>query len=216
MQGLVANRTKGCSHRKKTLMKEDKFMKEYLGDIYDAMYARIKDDIPFYKEYAIEAGEVLEVGIGTGRIGFELAKAGIKLWGIDLDESMLEQSLKKLSELPSEVQKRIIIDKQDMRDFNLDHEFNLIIVPFRAFQHMLTPEDQKQALACFRKHLTSEGKLIIDLFDPCYDYLCEKIVSNIRGPLISKIDEFRHPQTDNKIIVTGHRQNQPENQIDHS
>jgi len=43
-----------------------------------------KDDIGFYRELAIKHGrKALELGIGTGRVAIELAKAKVKVWGID-------------------------------------------------------------------------------------------------------------------------------------
>jgi hypothetical protein len=41
-----------------------------------------------------------------------------------------------------------------------------VIVPYRAFQLLLTPEDQLAALAAFRRHLRSGGILALHLFDP--------------------------------------------------
>lgn len=184
-------------------------MKEYRGEIYDAMYAHIKDDVPFYEEYARPVGEVLEIAIGTGRVGLELAKAGIKVGGIDIDKSMLRQAKKKLALLPKDVQARVTLEEGDMKELALGREFELVIVPFRAFQHMLTPKEQKQSLGYFREHLTDRGKLIIDLFDPQYEYLSEESTVNIRGPIVSKIQEFVYPRTGNKMIVTGFRKNNP-------
>jgi ubiquinone/menaquinone biosynthesis C-methylase UbiE len=50
-----------------------------------------KDDLDFYKELALERGKkVLELGVGTGRVAIELAKANISVWGIDTSRYMLK------------------------------------------------------------------------------------------------------------------------------
>ena len=42
---------------------------------------------------------------------------------------------------------------------------------FRSFQNLLTPEAQRRSLVCVRRHLASNGKAIINLFDPKYDLI---------------------------------------------
>jgi hypothetical protein len=57
-----------------------------------------------------------------------------------------------------------------MRDFDLDRRFALVLIPFRAFQVMLTPEDQQTCVLTIRRHLRPGGKLIVDIFDPLYEF----------------------------------------------
>lgn len=187
-------------------------MKTYQGDIYDAMYADYREDIPFYQEFAREAGEVLEIAIGTGRVGIYLAnKENVDIWGIDINPTMLKRARKKLSLLSERTETRVVLKQGDMRNFDLEREFKLIIVPFRAFQSLLTCDDQRAALKCFYQHLKDEGILIVDLWDPNYRYLSPE-TKNIRGPIISKIKKFKHPANSNQVIVTGFRENHPEKQ----
>ncbi len=43
-----------------------------------------KDDVAFYRELAIKHGrKALELGVGTGRVAIELAKAGVIVLRID-------------------------------------------------------------------------------------------------------------------------------------
>jgi hypothetical protein len=44
--------------------------------------------------------------------------------------------------------------------------FDLILVPFYAFNYLLTPERQKQALNTVAAHLTVKGNALIDVFLP--------------------------------------------------
>jgi len=134
--------------------------------IYDKIYDYL-EDIPFYEEYAKAAGGlVLECGVGTGRVAIPLAKAGISVVGIDINERMLAIAREKLAKESPDVQSRAKLVKADMRNFKLEEKFSLCIIPFNTFLHMLTVEDQEAALKAVRGHLVSEGLLIISVFNP--------------------------------------------------
>lgn len=60
-----------------------------------------------------------------------------------------------------------------MIDFNLKKHFNLVIIPFHAFQHVLRVEDQLSCLRCVHRHLAPNGFLILDVFNPNLSYLVE-------------------------------------------
>jgi hypothetical protein len=59
----------------------------------------------------------------------------------------------------------------DMTAFDLGCRFALVLVPARAFQHVLTPEGQRAALTCIHHHLVPGGHLVLDLFDPKFEIL---------------------------------------------
>jgi hypothetical protein len=67
----------------------------------------------------------------------------------------------------------VLLLQGDMRDFQLERRFQLITIPFRAFQHLQTVEDQLACLACVRRHLLPGGRLILDLYNPWLEYLVE-------------------------------------------
>jgi len=136
------------------------------ASFYDEIYD-FADDIPLYEEYAKKiGGTVLECGVGTGRVAIPLAKAGINIVGIDLNQKMLEIAREKLAKEPAEVQKRVKLVKADMRNFRLKERFSLATIPFNAFLHMLTVEDQEATLRSIHNHLKPNGRLIIHVFNP--------------------------------------------------
>jgi hypothetical protein len=57
-----------------------------------------------------------------------------------------------------------------MVDFRIDQSFALVLIPYRGFQHVLTPEDQRRSLLCIHRHLREDGRLVIDLFEPRLEY----------------------------------------------
>jgi hypothetical protein len=53
-----------------------------------------------------------------------------------------------------------------MTNFELGHEFSLIIIPFRSFQSLISEEQQKACLHTVHRHLSKDGHFIINVFKP--------------------------------------------------
>ncbi len=189
-------------------------MKEYDradAAFYDYYAIGLEGDVQFYVEEAKKAGyPVLELGCGTGRVLIPVAEAGITIVGLDRAPAMLSIARQKISRLSVDTQRRIELVEGDMRNFSLGRLFKLVIIPYRAFLHLLTPEDQRQALRCIREHLTADGLLVFNVFDPRLD-----IIAAHFGPLgaaMKKDSEFTHPDTGHRIVVWDSRQYDPERQ----
>jgi len=133
--------------------------------------AVIRGDVSFYFDLARRVGgEVLEIGVGTGRVALRLAEAGIPVTGLDASPDMLAIAAEKAA--GAGLADRLRFERGDMRAFDLaTRDFGLAIVPFRAFQVLLTPEDQFAALAAIRRHLRPDGSLALHLFDPDLRFL---------------------------------------------
>jgi len=190
-------------------------MKEYSGPeafFYDQCFLGLEGDVQFYLEEAQKAGSpILEIGCGTGRILLPIAQVGVSIVGLDRAPAMLALLRQKLSKLGPDLQNRVELIEGDMRDFTVAQRFPLVIIPYRAFLHLLTPKAQRQALTCIREHLTDDGRLIFNIFDPHLEMIAAHL-----GPLGSaqkKDSEFIDPATGHQIIVwaTGHYD--PEQQI---
>jgi SAM-dependent methyltransferase len=147
----------------------------FVAELYDYVpgYAG-RPDVGFYLEYAGAAeGKILELGCGTGRLLVPIAAAGYEVVGLDLSEHMLARCREKLSHQPPELQARTRIVHGDMTDFGLGETYALVTVPFRAFQHLLSVEEQLACLRCAHQHLVPGGKLILDLFQVNLHYLVD-------------------------------------------
>lgn len=85
-----------------------------------------KGDIVFYRELAIQHGrKALELGVGTGRVAIELAKANVAVWGIDNSKYMLDVARQKLRWESIVVRKRVRLKLGDMRNFRFREHFLL-------------------------------------------------------------------------------------------
>jgi SAM-dependent methyltransferase len=150
---------------------------EQIAELYDYVVPyRNRPDLDFWVEAARESGgPVLELGCGTGRVLLPTARAGIEITGLDLSSRMLEVCRGSLMQEPEEVQSGVQLVQADMRDFALGQQFKLVTTPFRPFQHLITVEDQMACLETIRRHLVTEGRLILDLFNPSLEALTREV-----------------------------------------
>jgi len=166
--------------------------------IYDDEYRDYTDDVSFYLRWARRCSPpALELGCGTGRILLALAQAGCPVWGMDLCQPMLDKARQKLEQEAPSVRKNVRLIQGDMRDFDLDQEFGLIYLPFREFMHLHREEEQLGCLDAIHRHLSPQGRLIINLYDLDLVALIQRTDNNI--PLI------RQHGGDYVDAATGHK-----------
>lgn len=125
----------------------------------------VPGDVEFYTALAQEAHAaghpVLEVACGTGRVAIPVARAGVRVVGLDLSPAMLARASEKSAGLDN-----VRWVEGDMRDFALPERFGLIFIPFRSFQHLLTVAGQLACLGRIREHLVPGGRPAINVFNP--------------------------------------------------
>jgi ubiquinone/menaquinone biosynthesis C-methylase UbiE len=114
---------------------------------------------------------VLELGAGTGRITLPIAEAGIRIAALDLDVGMLDTLRQKVAGLSANAAARVSLHQGDMRSFTLGESFKLIIIPFRAFLHNITRDDQLAALRRAHTHLEPGGELALNVFHPSLEFM---------------------------------------------
>jgi SAM-dependent methyltransferase len=177
------------------------------GVLYDAILGNLEYGNDFYLELARAAtGPVLDVACGTGRILLPCLKAGVDVDGLDFFPPMIVQLQSKASRLGFQP----TVFHADMRSFRLERRYALIMIPFNAFVHCLTTEEQIAALVCCREHLLPGGMLAFDTFFP-------------GGAIIVATDNSRvleaemiHPETGFPLRVYDNRSFDRVNQIQNS
>lgn len=145
----------------------------HLAEFYDHVVPYTeRPDIPFFVRAALDStGPVLELGCETGRTLLPIARAGVPIVGLDLSRWMLERCRARAAAEPPEVRARIELVAGDMRAFDLGRRFSLITVPFRAFQHLISVDDQIACLRSVHRAIAPRGRLILDLFNPSIPFL---------------------------------------------
>ncbi len=134
------------------------------ADLYDRQYALYRDDLHFYAGLARGAGSVLELGAGSGRVTLELARTGARVTGLEPSGGMLDRARARL--VGAGVEARLI--QGDMRDFDLEEHFDLIVAPFNALMHLYTARDQVATLRNVRRHLRPGGSFAFDVYVPSF------------------------------------------------
>ena len=112
---------------------------------YDADYGAVDDDLPFYRELAQRTGgTVLEVMCGSGRLLLPLARAGLRLAGVDVSGAMLSLAREQLA--AANLSERVQLLEADIRERAPRGPFGLAIVAINSFMHLADPDDQLAAL----------------------------------------------------------------------
>ena len=138
------------------------------AELYDTVYADIRDDVPFYVDLARRSGgPVLELGCGTGRVTVPIAASGVEITGLDISPAMLQLAKEKAFASASDLQaSSMSLVEGDMREFDLSKQFELAIAPYRSLQSLLTVPEQISTLAAVKAHLEPGGMMAFDMFMP--------------------------------------------------
>ena len=127
------------------------------------------DDVPFYIDrIPTPDARVLELGCGTGRVSVPLAEHCAFLQGIDHSESMLAACRRKLKEAGLGAA-RVQVAHEDITDFDLGEQFDLIIAPFRVVQNLETDAQLQGLFDCIGRHLAPSGRCVLNAFRPSRD-----------------------------------------------
>ena len=176
-----------------------------LAELYDLvpMYSG-RGDQEFYIDLCrSHGGKVLELGCGTGRILLPVASAGLDIVGLDVSEHMLTRCRNKVTAQPQEVQDRIRLSHGNMIDFQFDDIFTTVIIPFRAFQHILAVGDQLSCLRCVNAHLEKGGCLSFDCFQVDFQKITDpRSVEETEDLPDIKLTDGRKMRRCNRIIAT--------------
>lgn len=140
-------------------MSEDKGYEKvaHLYDLFDR-----KENIAFFFHYAATAGEILDIGAGTGRIAIPLAERGVKVYCVEPSSAMRREFKKKLSQRPH-LWDNITLKAGDARDFDFGHIFPAAFLS-GSFDHFLDDEERLASLRNIGRQLVAGGKLIFDVF----------------------------------------------------
>lgn len=113
-----------------------------------------------------KGNKVLELCSGSGRLIIHLARNGFDVVGLDLSEEMLDISRRNIEKEHKRTRERIRLARGNMCDFELDEEFDFIVLEDDGFGYLLTQKDQISCLEAINRHLASEGLLFLSCKTP--------------------------------------------------
>jgi ubiquinone/menaquinone biosynthesis C-methylase UbiE len=133
---------------------------------YDWENARTvaRRDVPFWQRLAsAQAGPVLELGCGTGRITVPVVRAGAQVVGIDRSAEMLARGRQRLRR--TKLQNRALLVRGDIRalPFRSRRGFGLVMAPYGILQSLTRERDLADTLRSVARVLRRGGLFGIDL-----------------------------------------------------
>jgi SAM-dependent methyltransferase len=176
------------------------------GRYYDQHQKEFVEDISFYITQAETFGDpILELACGTGRIAIPIAERGFDISGIDVSEGMLNQARAKIQG------KELDVDfiHADIRNFELDKTFNLIIFAYNSLAHIHDLESFEALCDSIKRHLAPDGRFIVDMFVPKMKYFVRE--SSNRYP----VTEFPNPDGDGTVVISENNVYDNATQINH-
>jgi SAM-dependent methyltransferase len=138
--------------------------------LYDGLFerwmGRLASDLPMILEVAKQAkGEILELGVGPGRVAIPLARSGHRVTGVDDSRAMLRALGKRLAAERPAVQERVRWLRQDLRRLKVPRSrFRLVLVPFNTLCHFESMEDQDRVMAGAARARARGGWLWLSVF----------------------------------------------------
>jgi SAM-dependent methyltransferase len=133
-----------------------------IAPFYDIEHAEFDDDLDMYRNFAeICGGKILELACGSGRLLLPLAREGYTLVGVDTSVAMLDLARRTLE--VAGVAERCRLVQQDICTLQLQEKFRLAIIALGSFGHIATRQQQQQALAAVRQHLSKGATFILDI-----------------------------------------------------
>jgi SAM-dependent methyltransferase len=128
----------------------------HLYDLFDK-----KNNIEFFYQYARNAGEILDIGAGTGRIAVPIARRGIKVYCVEPSPAMRREFLKKLS-WESDIKDNITLVEGDATSFDFGRTFPAAFLS-GCFEHFINDDERLLSLLNINKHLILKGILVFDV-----------------------------------------------------
>jgi hypothetical protein len=109
-----------------------------------------------------DAGLLLELMCGSGRLLVPLAAQGFKLHGVDASAAMLASCEARASARGIDAP----LFRQDLAQLNLPFRYGAAFVAVGSFQLITAPDAALLALQRIRAHLVDPGLLLLDMFVP--------------------------------------------------
>lgn len=130
--------------------------------LYALLHRGSPGDLEFYRSRSEGASRVLELGVGYGRVAIHLASRGFEVSGLDRHAGLLELAREEARSLGLESKLELTLG--DMRDFELAHRYDRILIPHSGLYCLLQPREVESCLSCCRRHLAPEGRLLLDVY----------------------------------------------------
>lgn len=129
------------------------------ADVYDEWYSELTDasaTAAFVSRFGT-ALDVLELGVGSGRLAAAIEADGHRVTGLDISPEMLVES-------------KTLAIRADMAHLPLSsRSFDVVLVATNTLFNLVEFDDQRRCLADAARCLRHDGRLVIEAFVPADD-----------------------------------------------
>lgn len=138
----------------------------FFAEFYDILHEK-NEDTKIYPRILKEFGnDVLELGVGTGRIAIPLAKSGYNVTGIENEKAMID--ILKNKEYPKS---NLKVYCMDARNFKLNKKFDVVLLSCNFINHFVNSSDLFAVIKNSKEHLKDNGVIIIDCSVPDINFM---------------------------------------------
>ncbi|MEM9513529.1 MAG: class I SAM-dependent methyltransferase [Actinomycetota bacterium] len=140
---------------------------EAFADVYDEWYHDVSDvaaTVSFLDALRTGRDELLELGVGTGRLAIPLAATGFAVTGVDASTSMLDRL--RLADPDGTVS----AVRGDMVDDLPPGPFHVALIAFNTLFNLLTAARQQQLFTSVADRLHPDGRFVVETFVPDTDH----------------------------------------------
>lgn len=132
------------------------------ADVYDDWYQQVTDvegTVSLISDLS-QGLDVLELGVGTGRLALPIASKGVPTTGVDSSREMLRRlRVRDTSAL-------VKVHLANMGNWLPTGPFKIIFCAYNTFFNLISPTEQEQCLQLVRDRLTPDGLFIVEAFVP--------------------------------------------------
>ena len=130
--------------------------------IYNNEFINYDDDFSFWTYWInkIKPKNVLEIGIGNGRLIKLLSNLVLTYDGLDISKNIIDEFLQKNSWYKG------TLFNQDMKKIKINKIYNLILLPFNTFCYLYTLNDMKNFFEGIKKISNNNSIIAIDIINP--------------------------------------------------
>ncbi len=172
------------------------------ADVYDEWYADAPTDslVEFVRARVAPGSDLLELGIGTGRVALALAAAGYRVTGIDSSPEMLDRLAAKPG---ADAVAAILGDAADAAVYP-SSGVDAVLAVFNLLFNLTGADDQRRCLAAAAGALAPGGILVVEAFvpDPITERRRELVTRSVDGARVVLIATDADP--DEQTIDGGH------------
>ncbi len=137
-----------------------------LYDLMSPMLTEGEAELAWWREVAreagAEAGGVLELGAGTGRVAIPLARGGLSVTAVDRSPSMLARGRERAATAGVTIE---WIDAE-MTRLALGRRFAAVLLPYNTLLHLHTRIEHEALFAAVARHLTPDGRFGFSVVNP--------------------------------------------------